>query len=504
MAKQLLTRTLRAMSHLYKGFALLAILAGKLAAADPWLPPGDTRVRLDLQWLNDTGVIDMPGTAWPIAWGDVYAATTGLDATVQSDLIREILSRVKADARYAESIGEAQFSFGLGVADSPRFIRSFENTPRNDAELYAGFAWTGEMFAVNLSAALVDGSVDGDKFYPDGTYLGMALGNWMLSAGWQERWWGPGHDGSLILGTNARPNPGIAIQRNQSRPFESKWLSWIGPWSLTSFMNRLDDEREIEDALLFGVRFSFKPLDSLEIGLSRTAQWCGDGRPCDFEAFINMLLGNDNRGVNIDPDEEPGNQLAGIDIRWALPKAIPVALYMQWIGEDGRNEQAIPGSWLRQFGVEVWGSFGDVLHRTHVEVSDTACREGGFGFSDIKPDCAYEHSIYRTGYRYKQKSMGHGMDGDGLSYSLGSTLVQSRGQSWNLLLRYMEINRVGVQGPTHTISATSQELADIQLTHDRLTTYGRFYFGLGYSRLDDHASTTTTDDLELFVQWSTR
>jgi hypothetical protein len=269
-------------------------------------------------------------------------------------------------------------------------------------------------------------------------------------------------------------------------------------------MNLLDDEREIDNALLFGLRITFKPIDSLEIGLSRTAQWCGDGRPCDFDAFTNMLLGNDNRGVNVDPDEEPGNQLAGFDIRWVLPKQIPVALYMQWVGEDGRDGQAVPGSWLRQLGIEAWGHIGDSIHRTHMEVSDTSCREGGFGFSDIKPDCAYEHSIYRTGYRYKEKSMGHGTDGDGLSYSLGSTLVQSGGHSWNLLLRYMEINRVGVQGPRHTISPTSQELADIQLTYDRQTSVGRFYIGLGYSRLDDHASNSSSDDIEAFVQWSTQ
>ncbi len=42
---------------------------------------------------------------------------------------------------------------------------------------------------------------------PDGSYLGVNVGNFMLSAGYIERWWGPGWDGSLILSTNARPIP---------------------------------------------------------------------------------------------------------------------------------------------------------------------------------------------------------------------------------------------------------------------------------------------------------
>jgi hypothetical protein len=461
------------------------------------------RLRHDLQLLDDAGLIDLPLTSWPLSWGDISAAVLDTSLVQGTEGVSAALQRVRGQARDAARIRNNLFNITASLSDDPRFIRSFENTPRADAELIASWSWVGEIFAWKLQGALVDDAVDGDYWRPDGTYLGLALGNWMLSAGWQDRWWGPGRDGSLILGTNARPTPGIALQRNNSRPFDSKWLSWIGPWSLTTFMNLMDDEREIEDTLLFGIRVSFKPIDTLEIGLSRTAQWCGDGRPCDFKAFTNMLLGRDNRDVNVDPSEEPGNQLAGYDIRWALPAGIPLALYVQGIGEDGRNATALPGSWLKQVGIEVWGSLAGLQHRTHFEVSDTACHEGGLGFADIKPNCAYNHDIYLTGYRYKDKALGHGMDGDGLSYSLGSTLVQSGGYGWNVLIRYMEINRVGAPNPRHTISATPQELVDVQLTHNRETSIGRFDIGLGYSRLDDSASSTSSNEVSGFIQWST-
>jgi hypothetical protein len=267
-------------------------------------------------------------------------------------------------------------------------------------------------------------------------------------------------------------------------------------------MNRLDDERVINDALLFGLRVTFRPIDSLEIGLSRTAQWCGDDRPCGFDAFTDLLLGNDNRGVNVDPDDEPGNQLAGIDLRWVLPRSVPIALYMQWIGEDSRRGGPEIGSWLRQVGIEHWGRTGGRDHRTHLEVSDTSCREGGFGFSDLKPNCGYQHSIYATGYRYRDRVMGHGTDDDGRSYSLGSTLVQSDGHSWNLTLRYMELNRAGDPDGRHSLTATPQELADLQLSHDRLTRYGRFHAGLGASYLDDELSGNTTTDVFGFFKWT--
>ena len=62
-----------------------------------------------------------------------------------------------------------------------------------------------------------------------------------------------------------------------------------------------------------------KPFDAVEIGLTRTAQWCGDDRNCDWDTFVNLVTGDDNAGENVDPDEEPGNQMAGWDLRWASP-----------------------------------------------------------------------------------------------------------------------------------------------------------------------------------------
>ncbi len=47
----------------------------------------------------------------------------------------------------------------------------------------------------------------------------VRLGNWNISAGAIDRWWGPGWEGSLILSNNARPVPSIGIDRNEARPF---------------------------------------------------------------------------------------------------------------------------------------------------------------------------------------------------------------------------------------------------------------------------------------------
>ena len=472
------------------------------AFAEPWAGPGDVRLRNDLQLLNDTGVINIPLTAWPIAWGDVYASMSDARSSGLAPAVRAAYDRVQQLAQNELLDGSPLVELTISATGNPRVVRAFENVPREEGEATAGLSWVGERFAVNLRATYASNPLDGDEIRPDGTYLGVALGNWMLSAGWQERWWGPGRDGSMILSTNARPMPSIGIQRIGSLQSGSKWFRWMGPWTLTSFMGLMDDDRVVKDGLLWGMRGSFRPLRGLEIGLSRTAQWCGDGRECNLKTFLKLLNGNDNAGANVNPEDEPGNQLAGIDIRWTLPRNIPMALYMQWTAEDTRRTGAQLHQWLEQVGVEYWGTIGGASHRTHFEVTDSVARLGALGEGSPVPNSAYNHGIFRTGYRYNGRSIGHSMDGDGLSFSLGSTLVQSAGHTWNLSLRHMEINRS--PDSRHTLSATPQELTDIQISYERLFTVGRIYAGIGYSRLDDELTGLKSSEVSGFLRWSSQ
>jgi hypothetical protein len=489
-------------------FALILLTCAAASThADPLARPGDMLVRHDIKLLVDEGVIDVPVGTWPIPWEDIFTQLDRVQVERPSLEVAGAMTSLKDRAREELDKGGNRLTAWASVAANPRVIRTFEDTPREDAEAGLAFSWTGNRFMANLSAAYAHNPLDGEEFRPDDSYLGMSLGNWMVMAGWQQRWWGPGNDASSIMSTNARPRPGITLQRNLSTPFETKWLSWLGPWTLTTFMEHLDDERATKDPLLWGFRFGFRPLKGLEINVTRTAMWCGDGRPCDLGTFLDVLKGNDNKGQNTTPEDEPGNQMAGYDIRWSLPKEIPVALYMQWTAEDGRPQGVPLGSLLRLVGAEYWGTVGRLAHRTHVEVADTMCREGGFGFGDKKPDCAYNHPLYPTGYRYNRRVMGHSIDGDGRSFSLGSTLVQEKGQTWNLTLRYMQINMMNVEGNPnrrHSLSPTPQDRADIQLTHVRSTSLGRIHIGIGYSYLDDEATGANTSDITGFVSWSTR
>ena len=160
-------------------------------------------------------------------------------------------------------------------------LRRFSDVPREEGEISAGVQYTGERFAYRLQATGVADADDDQDIRPDGSYVGMVLGNWILSAGYIDRWWGPGWEGSLILGTNARPMPAVTIERNYSDAPMSPGSpgSVSGGRSHDGAVRRAAGRRAGCPAVL-GMRLTWKPHPRLEIGLSRSAQWCGDGRPC--------------------------------------------------------------------------------------------------------------------------------------------------------------------------------------------------------------------------------
>jgi hypothetical protein len=365
-------------------------------------------------------------------------------------------------------------------AARPTKLRTFADSPREAGELEGAVSWLGDRFAVRLAGTLVADPEDDKDFRPDGSYVGLTLGNWMLSGGYLERWWGPGWEGSNILGNNARPFPARAFDRKLAEPFESKWLSWLGPWSVNGFYGILENDREDVDRPHFlGLRVTFKPFDAVEIGLMRTAQWCGEGRNCDWETFKNLLTGNDNAGETVDPDKEPGNQMAGWDMRWASPfDTGPWAIYYHEIGEDESNK--VPIFRLKQAGLEIWGgSESGRSWRAHMEWSNTnpGCAPGSGG-------CAYRGGPYQfEGYSYYRRALGHALFANGEMYSVGLNVTTAVGDRLSALVRYADINQGGT-GRFHTVTAQNEDRWNVELAYETRRNIGTIRIGAGLDQGD--------------------
>lgn len=468
--------------------------------AAPLIAPGDIALRHDIQRLADSGIITGPVSTWPLAWGPIMADIADIERLEQlpRDVI-DAIHRVQARGRWATRIDEISFNASASVAEKPTRMRSFQSTPRESAELGAGLSYTGDWFAISLNGQAVDSPSDGQDYRADGSMIGVVLGNYTFAANTLERWWGPGWDGSLILSNNARPIPALSIDRNFTDAFKSKWLAWLGPWDFSLHYGQMEDDREIPNARFFGMRVNFKPIPSLEIGLSRTAQWCGSGRPCGFDTFVDLLAGRDNRGdAGTTLANEPGNQLAGVDVRWATRLfSRPIAFYSQLIGEDEAG--GYPSRYLGQFGLESTGTIGERWsYRWFGEFAATSC---GFWKSNEIFNCAYNHGIYRSGYRYRGRTVGHNTDNDSRVATTGLMLVNDEEAQWLALVRFGELNRGGSPDTRNSLTPTPQKIASIDLTHIRLFRYGQVRIGLGVERVDDIASDRTRSDTRAFLEW---
>ena len=474
-------------------------LYASASLAGPNIQPGDLALRHDIQRLADYGIIKGTVTTWPMAWGPVLRDIENADAMNLPPAVADALVRVRQRAGWQTRTDEVTYNTEVGLADNATRIRSFQDTPRGRGEVSAGISWMGDWLSADLNVQYVDSGQDDEDVRFDSSMLGAVVGNWSIAASTEQRWWGPGWDGSLILSNNARPMPSLTIDRVFTDAFETKWLSWLGPWDLSVMFGQMEEERFVPNTRFFGLRFNFRPFPSLEIGLSRSAQWCGDGRPCDFDTFVELLLGNDNRGSDgLDESTEPGNQLAGLDFRWSPSfMGMPVSLYGQFIGEDEAG--GFPSRYYGQVGLEAAGYMLDKWsYRYYVEAASTSC---DFWKSDEIFNCAYNHSIYKTGYRYRGRVIGHGAENDARIVSTGVVLVDSEDTQWHALLRVGDLNRAGSPDSANTLTPTPQELLSIDLSHSRVFSFGVIEAGVGYEQIDDTASGDSLNDGRVYLQW---
>lgn len=482
-----------------KTLLLLAISASQ-ALAGPVVSAGDSALRHDIQLLADHGVIAGTVSTWPLAWGPILDDLRNFEAGTQAaPEVRDAVARVRAKGEWETYTDVIRYRARVGVQNQESRLRSFERTPRGDGEILGGIAWQGERFSVDLNATAVNDPSDDKSVRPDGSQIAVALGNWTIAASTLDRWWGPAWDSSLILSSNARPIPALTLNRRFTDSFDSNWLSWIGPWDLSVIFGQLEEERAVPNARFLGIRFNFRPAPSLEIGISRTAQWCGDERPCDASTLWKILVGQDNPGDGgITVENDPSNQTAALDFRWSLGGlGVPMAVYGQFMGEDEAG--GFPSRYLGLLGLEGYGYMRRRWsYRWYLEAAATNCE---FWKSEDNWNCAYNHSVYETGYRYFGRTIGHTADNDSRIGTMGWILVDEDASSWQGQVRYGHLNRGGALDPANSLTPLREEIVHVELIHNRVTRFGQFGLGISYEAVDSVFTSRSSNEARAFIQW---
>ncbi len=371
-------------------------------------------IRTDLNWLNQQGVIQISTSTWPMSGDEIQRALSAAKVTnnTQQKVIASIQNALKADNQMAKlglfaETDQKNVPQAFGDSQKAQYVGSLEFNA-------GGENWDAKIRVNGEKDPQID---NGQDVNVEGSYLAGKLFNQWLIAGQIPTYWGPGHDGSLIRGDASRPVYGFTAQRAQQNAFESKWLSWIGPWQYQAFAGRLDDYKAVPDANLVGLRLTAQPLPYLELGASRTFQIDGEGQPGSAKAYWNAFIGKDNEcnAQGCSGEGNASNQLAGFDARLNLQQLanVPMSLYGQFIGEDEAG--LLPSKKMYLAGADYSSAYKDMPFQVYAEWANTETNGDAKGIS-------YNHHIYKDGYYQHGFSLGHAMGGDGEMVSVGGDI----------------------------------------------------------------------------------
>lgn len=349
----------------------------------------DYKHQFNINLLKECGIIFSNITSYPISKTHIYLSVLNFNGNL-SQTCNE--TRNKFLDIYKKEMTSQSFSAGYEYSNSNLTFADLENRFYNNSGSFINYYNATNNLEINLRARYFN-----NKYIYDDSYINYYFSNKKISIGRSSKWWGPSEETSLILSNQARPFPSISL--TNSNPVMLKNIGLLGHISYDFFIGLLEKDRDIPNTNLMGLRVEINPINSLNIGFSRVAQFGGDGRSVNFSTIKNIIIGKDNQG-----NESPGNQLGAIDFKYIYKKKN--ILYMQIVGEDEAGY--LPSRTFYYFGAtRVVNPSLD--QRLSIEFVDT---------ENKIPNYTYSHKFYFDGYRYFGKPLGANIDADSESISL--------------------------------------------------------------------------------------
>jgi hypothetical protein len=389
---------------------------------------------------------------------DIAVCYDSTDVTLQSLSNGPDLNREGSEGIYPGDIDSPPDSWiRYRMADPIRLELSYaglEKDERRSRENYRGESFInglnyqteirswieiGKFFKVNINPKLIGWHYNegkNDLVFKE-AYGRLTLSNIQLEVGRDSLWWGPGYHGALLISNNAFPFDMLKL--GSAEPFKLPWIfEWLGYFRITSFLTRLEEDRDFPGTKLFGFRAELSPFPFIDLGISRVTMFNGDGRPgLSFTDFLKIYFSDPNR-------EEPRfdvNELASFDFRLRIPEMDPllplfrsIDLYGEIGGEDEAGFRPTKSGYL--FGVYMPGFLKDAKTDLRVEYANNHVQ----GF----PDVWYNHHAYTSGYVFRGDIIGHhmGSDADDLFIRITRYLTD-----WLQVGIQFDIERHGLSNP---------------------------------------------------------
>lgn len=429
---------------------LAAILTAAPVLADPWVGPGDARLRTDVELLQAHGYLQGPIDAWPLPWAQIDRGVERARADPALPLhLLTALRRIEALSALASA--GTHFEVRASATNEAALVRTFDRVARNRGEVSAlashdlgnlHVSWGGSWQSSGNGGR--PATQHGNGFAPDGSHVALeVVDNWLLYGGWVDHWWGAGQDGAMLFSTSARPMPQIGFRRLEPFNIDFPVLRWLGPVTFEAFAAQAREKRDFDNPYMLGMRLAFQPARHFEIGFNRGLQLCGKGRPCGLKTITHALIGFgdfDNTGTA----DEPGNQLAGFDLSWRQPVAGNQVLKLSFATVAEDEAKVLIEQFARQAGIGVAGPVGrsGAMHDSGVEYVDTQAAKvlGWLIGGDTWPGSIYNHFLYTDGWTFGRRPLGHSIDGDARMWTLHTALTDAANRRWNLAARHILLN----------------------------------------------------------------
>ncbi len=402
------------------------------AAASPWAEVGDAQLRSDIEVLAAAGVIDNITMQWPLPWaGILYRLEQPEALDDQPDYVVNAAMRVRSRGMAETRTDKLHTSVTVDATNGPDIVRGFDALGRQTAQGQATLEYLWDSTAVRLAiGAQTANRTDRTTFVPDGSYIAQRIGNAAIYAGYITHWWGPGWISAMSLSNNARPAPQIGISRVDTTPFESSWLSWLGPWQIEFFVGVLDGPRIARNTIYDGFRFAFSPLPHLEIGISRTDEMCGTGHPCKPLVNYFNLNNQPNAQNNVNDEGTIDLRYSGAFAGWAYE------VYTQAMNED--TNPVVHSGTSHLLGASIWSHVWGGVERFTIEYANSLATNDIWG-GDVQHGLSYNNFQYLDGMRYRGHTLGFSLDSDSRLFSVQADFTDDHARSFTLTYHHANI-----------------------------------------------------------------
>ncbi len=387
---------------------ILILILPFLSNASPWINSDQMGLRLKVESLSLCGINTPNLNHFPYNLSNIYNEIDISDLSNQSEKCLKLASDLKT---FIETrISNNTLRFGIQSKGSDQKLTDFGKRSLNESNAYFILENTSKNWSVRLQGTkLKQEGRTINRF--DESYIAYTFNNKVISLGRISKWWSPSWDTSLILSNNPRPIPIISFSNNLATSLDFPFVRLLGPLNYEIFLGELEESRSVPKAKILGTRISFNPKPRFNMSLFRTGQFGGDGRPEDLKTLAKFIVGQDNVGFDgVTSENQPGNQLAGIDFKIKLLKQSNLEFFAQIVGEDKGEQVLVPTKTFYNIGIGYFFPESKGLDKVLLEYTDTQAyiKKKKNEFLNI----TYNHSVYSDGYRYYKKPIGSSIDAD--------------------------------------------------------------------------------------------